>query len=111
MWNSKLPCLIKLEHKLSEKIIDLISLYDSYLECRNNRWNYMSSIEHSTSELKYFANLSNVYNISQKQAYLRTTIDLDLLDFVDVSNSLKLIAHFFALNSSFLMLHIEARMH
>lgn len=56
------------------------------MECIENNAFYINSIERTCTSLNYFSNLSNPYNVTQKKQDVRTTVEWDLLDYLNVSS-------------------------
>lgn len=108
-WRGQTRCLNKQIDKINSSPIDLNRIHDDYVECQKDFSIYVKSIANVCKELGYFDDLPNPFNVSQREEYLKTSVEWDLLQLVQVMfANLIMLQEFFLLERRLLDVFIVA---
>lgn len=81
-------CLDEQRNEFQQQNLNLTEIYFSYLECQKNHSIYLNSIQTVVRALGFYSHIENVYNETQLMQQLRTTIEWDILENLNVSFSI-----------------------
>lgn len=83
-WRGEKRCLNMQIDKINEPSLNLDKIHDDYVACQRNYSIYVKSIGRICKELGYFADLPYAFNVTQKEGYITTGVEWDILQNLQV---------------------------